>query len=147
VNLKIRPTAGSVEGAAAARLHGSRYYSAVASARDPALARETLALTLTDELPNTIIGSVIGAVASSGEQLALAWDFVRANFDVLANKQSPFISSAQARPRWTARSICCATSTTISVARRNDAAGLDRGAQLASLPAQIPLQWPCGGRQ
>src|SRR5262249_35263145 len=46
----------------------SRYYSAAASARDPELARETLALTLTDELPNTMVGSVIGTVASSGEQ-------------------------------------------------------------------------------
>jgi aminopeptidase N len=68
----------------------SRYYSAAASARDPELARATLALTLTDELPNTMIGSVIGAVASSGEQPALAWDFVRANFEALASKQSPF---------------------------------------------------------
>ena len=29
-------------------------------------------------------------MASSGEQPALAWDFVRANFDALASKQSPF---------------------------------------------------------
>jgi aminopeptidase N len=68
----------------------SRYYSAAASARDPALARETLALTLTDELPTTMVGGMIGAVASSGEQPVLAWDFVRANFDALASKQSPF---------------------------------------------------------
>ena len=72
----------------------SRYYSAAAGARDPVLARETLALTLTDELPNTMVGSVIGTVASSGEQPALAWDFVRANFDALANKQSPFFRNA-----------------------------------------------------
>ena len=45
-----------------------RYYYAAASARDPALARATLALTLTDELPNTIIGGMINTVASSGEQ-------------------------------------------------------------------------------
>jgi hypothetical protein len=38
-----------------------RYYSAAASARDPDLARETLALTLTDELPNTMVGGMIGA--------------------------------------------------------------------------------------
>jgi aminopeptidase N len=67
----------------------SRYYSAAASARDPALARETLALTLTDELPTTMVGGMIGAVASSGEQPVLAWDFVRANFEALASKQSP----------------------------------------------------------
>ena len=66
-----------------------RYYYAAASARDPALARATLALTLTDELPNTIVGGVINAVASSGEQPDLAWDFVKANFDALAAKLGP----------------------------------------------------------
>jgi aminopeptidase N len=66
-----------------------RYYSAAASARDPALARETLALTLTDELPNTLRSSVINAVASAGEQPELAWDFVQSNFAVLAAKQGP----------------------------------------------------------
>jgi aminopeptidase N len=66
-----------------------RYYYAAASARDPELARATLALTLTDELPSTIVGGVINAVASSGEQPDLAWDFVQKNFDVLAAKQGP----------------------------------------------------------
>jgi aminopeptidase N len=66
-----------------------RYYYAAASARDPELARATLALTLTDELPSTIVGGVINAVASSGEQPDLAWDFVQKNFDALAAKQGP----------------------------------------------------------
>jgi aminopeptidase N len=66
-----------------------RYYYAAASARDPALARATLALTLTDELPNATVGGVINAVASSGEQPDLAWDFVKANFDALATKLGP----------------------------------------------------------
>jgi ERAP1-like C-terminal domain len=66
-----------------------RYYYAAASARDPALARATLALTLTDELPNTIVDGVINAVASSGEQPDLAWDFVKANYDALAAKLGP----------------------------------------------------------
>jgi aminopeptidase N len=66
-----------------------RYYYAAASARDPELARETLALTLTDELPSTLVGGVINAVASSGEQPDLAWDFVQKNFDALAAKQGP----------------------------------------------------------
>ena len=57
-----------------------RYYFAAASARDPELARATLALTLTDELPNTIIGGIINTVASSGEQPDLAWDFVQSEF-------------------------------------------------------------------
>jgi aminopeptidase N len=66
-----------------------RYYYAAASGRDPALARATLALTLTDELPNAIVGGVINAVASSGEQPDLAWDFVKANYDALAAKLGP----------------------------------------------------------
>jgi aminopeptidase N len=67
-----------------------RYYFAAASARNAALARATLALTLTDELPTTIVGSVINTVASSGEQPDLAWDFVKANFDALAVRQGSF---------------------------------------------------------
>jgi ERAP1-like C-terminal domain len=66
-----------------------RYYSAAASARDPALARATLEFTLTDELPSNIVGSVINAVASTGEQPDLAWDFIQKNFEALAAKQGP----------------------------------------------------------
>jgi aminopeptidase N len=71
-----------------------RYYYAAASARDATLARATLALTLTDELPSAIVGGVINAVASSGEQPDLAWDFVKANFDALAAKQGPSFRDA-----------------------------------------------------
>jgi aminopeptidase N len=66
-----------------------RYYSAAASARDPALARETLELALTDELPSNLVGSVINSVAAAGEQPDVAWAFVRRNFQALANKQGP----------------------------------------------------------
>jgi aminopeptidase N len=66
-----------------------RYYYAAASARDPNLARATLALTLTDELPNTIVAGIINEVAASGEQPELAWDFVQKNFDALVAKQGP----------------------------------------------------------
>jgi aminopeptidase N len=71
-----------------------RYYFAAASARDAALARATLALTLTDELPDTIIGAIISTVASSGEQPDLAWEFVKANFDALATKLGPSFRDA-----------------------------------------------------
>jgi aminopeptidase N len=47
-----------------------RYYFAAASARDTALANATLALTLTDEVPGTIVTGLINTVASSGEQLS-----------------------------------------------------------------------------
>src|SRR6202012_5395348 len=63
-----------------------RYYYAAASARDATLARATLALTLTDELPSTIRGGVINTVAASGEQPELAWDFVQNNLDALTAK-------------------------------------------------------------
>jgi aminopeptidase N len=66
-----------------------RYYYAAAGARDPNLARATLALTLTDELPNTIVAGIINEVAASGEQPDLAWDFVQKNFDALAVGQGP----------------------------------------------------------
>src|SRR6202022_4271482 len=71
-----------------------RYYYAAASARNATLARATLALTLTDELPNTIVGGVINAVAASGEQPDLAWEFVQKNFDTLAAKQGPSFRDA-----------------------------------------------------
>ena len=71
-----------------------RYYYAAASARDPALARATLALTLTDELPSTIVGGVINAVAASGEQPNLAWAFVQQNYDALATRLGPSFRDA-----------------------------------------------------
>ncbi|WP_420969181.1 M1 family metallopeptidase [Bradyrhizobium sp. B120] len=66
-----------------------RYYFAAASARDTELARATLALTLTSELPDTIVTGMINAVASAGEHPQLAWDFVQANFDTLLARQGP----------------------------------------------------------
>jgi aminopeptidase N len=64
-----------------------RYYLAAASALDPALVQETLALTLTDELPTTIVGGVIFTAAGEHRDLALA--FVQANFAALAARQGP----------------------------------------------------------
>lgn len=66
-----------------------RYYFAAASARDAALAGATLALTLTDEMPSTVVSGVIGTVAGSGEQPDLAWNFVQKNFDALLARQGP----------------------------------------------------------
>jgi len=66
-----------------------RYYSAAASARDPTLASATLALTLTDELPTSLAGSVINTVAASGEQAELAWAFMQQNLAALAARQGP----------------------------------------------------------
>jgi len=66
-----------------------RYYLAAATAQDAALAKRTLALTLTSEIPVTIVGPVIGSVASAAEQPELAWQFVRDNFDVLLARLGP----------------------------------------------------------
>jgi aminopeptidase N len=66
-----------------------RYYSAAASARDPAFARETLAIALTDELPADLAGRLMSWVASQGEQAELAVAFVKENFEALAAKQGP----------------------------------------------------------
>src|SRR6185312_11777897 len=65
-----------------------RYYAA-ASSRDDALARQTLALTLTREVPGTIVGGLINEVAVSGWQPQLAWDFIRQNLDALTALRGP----------------------------------------------------------
>jgi aminopeptidase N len=66
-----------------------RYYSAAAGARDPELAKETLAIALTDEVPTSLVGSLIAQVASQGEQRELAWSFVKENLAALAVRQGP----------------------------------------------------------
>ena len=66
-----------------------RYYDAAASAHDATFASETLALTLTKELPSTLVGGLINDVAVSGRQPQLAWDFIRKNLDDLAARQGP----------------------------------------------------------
>ena len=57
-----------------------RYYSALAAALDPALAKETLAIALTDEVPTNLVGALVFGVASAGEHPDLAWAFVQENF-------------------------------------------------------------------
>jgi aminopeptidase N len=66
-----------------------RYYSAAASARNSDFAKETLAITLTDEITASMVGTLIFAVAGQGEHPELAVDFVRANFAALTNRQGP----------------------------------------------------------
>jgi aminopeptidase N len=66
-----------------------RYYNAAASARDPSLAQETLAITLGKELPGTMVNGIINQVAMSGFQPQLAWDFVQRNLDALTARQGP----------------------------------------------------------
>lgn len=66
-----------------------RYYYAAASARDPTLARETLQLALSEEVPNSIATGIIGTVASTAEQPELAWALVQKNYDALLARLGP----------------------------------------------------------
>ena len=75
-----------------------RYYSAAASARDPELARATLAIALTDELPPSLVGSLISQVASQGEHRDLAWSFVKENLAALARTSGPVVPQHLRRP-------------------------------------------------
>lgn len=65
-----------------------RYYIALAAAIDPELAKETLAITLTDEVPVDLANGLILTLAS-GEHPELALAFVKANFEALAAKRGP----------------------------------------------------------
>jgi aminopeptidase N len=71
-----------------------RYYSAAAGARDPTLAKETLAIALTDELPTSMVGTLISQVASQGEHRDLAWSFLKDNLAALSAKQGPAFQNA-----------------------------------------------------
>jgi aminopeptidase N len=66
----------------------NRYYIALASAKNPELAKEALAITLTDEVPADLANGMILTVAS-GEHPELALNFAKANFDALAAKRGP----------------------------------------------------------
>jgi aminopeptidase N len=66
-----------------------RYYSAAASTGNPEFAKETLQITLTDEVTPSLVGTLVFSVAGSGEHAELAVDFVRANFAALAARQGP----------------------------------------------------------
>ena len=113
-----------------------RYYYSAANARDPALANATLALSLTDELPNTIVGRIINTVASTGEQPQLAWDFVQKNFDALSTRLGPsfrqrihpqFHDQFQRRgPRRRARALCAGAGNPRRPRRDGARAGNDR---------------------
>jgi aminopeptidase N len=77
-----------------------RYYTALAAAANSELAKETLAITLTDEVPTDLANGLILTVAS-GEHPELALTFVKANFEALAAKRGPtfrafFMSSLMA---------------------------------------------------
>jgi len=65
-----------------------RYYIALASAVNPKLAKDALAITLTDEVPPDLANGIILTVAA-GEHSELALAFVKANFEALAARRGP----------------------------------------------------------
>jgi hypothetical protein len=66
-----------------------RFYYALASARDPGLAGDTLAIALGDELPSNLDIALINWVASAGQRPELAWQFIKGNFAVLSDRFGP----------------------------------------------------------
>ncbi|WP_287131190.1 M1 family metallopeptidase [Candidatus Cyanaurora vandensis] len=68
-----------------------RYYNALQLARDPALARETLSISLTDELPPARATRIVSGVA--GVHPELAWAFVQQNLQPLLAKRTSFQKS------------------------------------------------------
>jgi aminopeptidase N len=88
----------------------SRYYTALAGARDPALAQETLRIALSNELPPNLAGGLIWTVASNGEQPALAWSFIKENLDALVarhgvayrDNQMPYVLTNSIDPAFAA---------------------------------------------
>src|SRR6059058_1673763 len=55
------------------------FYSAMADALGPGLAKQTLPLSLSDELPSTPATQLVIQLARTGEQADLAWNFIQAH--------------------------------------------------------------------
>ncbi len=62
------------------------YYDALAAARDPKLAAQTLQISLTDELPTSRAVFLVAKVARDSEHPDLAWNFAKANMQALLAK-------------------------------------------------------------
>ncbi len=71
-----------------------RYYSAAASARDPTLARATLDLVLTTDVPNWLKPRLLDTIASAGEQPELVWEFLKTHFAALTTRLGPRFGDA-----------------------------------------------------
>jgi aminopeptidase N len=62
------------------------YYNALASAIDPKLAKKTLPIALTDELPTSRAIFLVSRVARESGHPGIAWDFTKANMKALLAK-------------------------------------------------------------
>jgi aminopeptidase N len=63
-------------------------YNALAAARSPGLIQQTLAISLTDELPPQQAARLVHLVAEDSEQPELAWEFAKQHIDALFAKLS-----------------------------------------------------------
>jgi aminopeptidase N len=66
------------------------FYDAMAAALEPDLARRTLPLSLTDELPASRATRLVTNVSRVGEQPGLAWEFAQAQREQLDSKLDAF---------------------------------------------------------
>ncbi|MDB6066369.1 MAG: pepN [Pedosphaera sp.] len=66
------------------------YYNAMAAALDPALAKETLAISLTDETVPQEATVLVSEVAGAGEQPDLAWEFASSHINELLARVDSF---------------------------------------------------------
>ena len=62
------------------------YYNALACATDPKLAKKTLAIALTDELPTSRATFLVPRVGRDGDHPDIAWEFATANMKALLAK-------------------------------------------------------------
>jgi len=62
------------------------YYSALAGAIDPNLAKKSLPIALTDELPTSRAIFLVGAIARDSDHPDIAWEFAKANMKALLAK-------------------------------------------------------------
>ena len=67
-----------------------RYYRAMSSALDPDLARETLAISLTEETVPQEAANLVAQIAANGEHTDLAWDFAKRHAKALLAKVDSF---------------------------------------------------------
>jgi len=64
-------------------------YSALAASANPAHAKQTLAIALTNELVPRGATQLVNEVAGVGEHPAMMWDFAKANLETLRTKLGP----------------------------------------------------------
>jgi aminopeptidase N len=71
----------------------ANFYDAMAAALSPELAKRTLPLSLTEELPASQSVFLVMEVARAGEQPEIAWDFAQANREKLDAKLGAYLAA------------------------------------------------------